>query len=127
MGLDLAAEADTADIQTWADHVLRKESGQSSRYLSLTMEIAVARRFAANDDRHVYKIAAVSLRQLETDRGIRVWHPDDVHEAMLNGPKKMARQANDVWSAMKRNSEILVEGAIPARVVAPLRLQKRRT
>ena len=43
VGRALGAEADAADIQNIADHVLRKESNLSSRYTSFTEGAAVAR------------------------------------------------------------------------------------
>src|SRR5205823_2612320 len=57
LGRALGAEADTADIQNFADHVLRKESTRTSRYTSFTEEVKVARKFTtASDNRHVQKV-----------------------------------------------------------------------
>src|SRR5687768_3559810 len=66
VGRRLGAEADAADIQDFADHVLRKESNRSSRYLSFTQEVKVARKFtSASDNRFVSKAAMSALRELE--------------------------------------------------------------
>jgi len=114
----LGGEADAADIQNFADHVLRKESNRTSRYVSFTKEIKVARRFtSAADNRYVSKADLAALRELEAQGVIRIWDPDQVQAALMAGPRKLAKQASDVRAAMKRNSEILVEGQIPAGVL----------
>lgn len=65
VGLAFGSEADAADIQNFADHVLRKESSRTSRYVSFTEEVRVARRFtSAADDRRVRKVEAARLREL---------------------------------------------------------------
>ena len=118
IGTPFGAEADEADIQDWAEHVLRKESSRTSRYVSFTEEIKVARRFtAAADNQHVVKVAMARLRELETTGQIRVWKPDQVFAELRAGPKKLARRAFDTQTAMKRNSEILIEGLIPAEIL----------
>jgi hypothetical protein len=56
VGRALGAQADEADIQNFADHVLRKESNRASRYVSFTGEVKVARRFtSAPDNRNICK------------------------------------------------------------------------
>jgi hypothetical protein len=57
------------------------------------------------------------LRELEAREIIKVWDPDQAYEALRAGPKRLAKQAADVRAAMRRNSEILIEGQIPARVL----------
>jgi hypothetical protein len=118
VGRALGVEADEADIQDFPDHVLRKESSRSSRYKSFTEEMRVARRFtSASDNRYVCKAEMAKLLELQAQGVIKIWDPDQVHEALSAGPKKMAKQAGDVRAAMKRNSEILIEGQVPARVL----------
>jgi hypothetical protein len=50
IGKAAGTEADEADIQNFADHVLRKESRRSSRYSSFTTEVKIARRFTCASD-----------------------------------------------------------------------------
>jgi hypothetical protein len=120
LGRALGAEADAADIQNFADHVLRKESNLSSRYVSFTEEVRVARKFtSATDNRYVSKAELAALRELETQGVIHIWDPDRVCAALQEAPSKYAKQAADVRAAMKRNSEILIEGRIPEGILKP--------
>lgn len=120
LGGAFGAEADAADIQNFADHVLRKESNLSSRYTSFTEEVKIARRFtSASDNRHVRKADVAVLRGLEAQGVLRIWDPDLVHAALKKGPRNLAKQAADVRAAMKRNSEILIEGQVPAGILGP--------
>jgi hypothetical protein len=120
VGLTLGADADSADIQDFAAHVLRKESNRSSRFLSFTTEVKVARRFtSASDNRFVRKADIAALRELESQGVIRIWDPDGVEAALAAGPRKLAKQAGDVRATMMRNSEFLIEGQIPAGVLQP--------
>lgn len=57
------------------------------------------------------------LRDLEAQGQIKIWTPDKVYEALRNGPKKLRKQAADVRAAMQKNSEILIEGQIPAGIL----------
>lgn len=114
MGRAFGAEADVADIQNPADHVLRKGSNRSSRYSSFTTEVKIAKRFtSAADNRGICKAEMVRLRGLESQGAIRIWFPDQVYEVLIQMPKKIARQAADVRTAMMKNREILIEGQIP--------------
>lgn len=118
VGRVFGPEADAADIQDFADHVLRKESNRSSRFVSFTLEIKVARKFTcASDNRYVSRAELAELRKLESQTTIKIWDPDLVYKALMEGPRKLAKQAADVRAAMKRNSEILIEGQIPAAVL----------
>ena len=118
IGRELGAEADAADIQNPADHVLRKESNRSSRFASFTEEVKIARKFtSASDNRHVSKVEWSALLECDARAAIRIWTPDRVHTALLAGSRRDARQASDVRAAMARNNEILIEGCIPAEIV----------
>lgn len=111
-------EADSADIQNFADHVLRKESNKTSRYVSFTTDTKIARKFTSAADNHnVRKVEMATLRELESQGAIKIWKPDQVYDALKCGPKKLAKQAGDVRTAMRRNREILIEGQIPAEVL----------
>jgi hypothetical protein len=121
VGRALGPEADASDIQNFADHVLRKESRRTSRFTSFTTEVKLARKFtSASDNRFIRKADPAKLRGLESQGTIRMWDPDRVFEVTRDGPRKLARQAADVRAAMRRNSEILIEGRIPAEVLRPV-------
>jgi hypothetical protein len=118
LGRERGAEADAADIQDFADHVLRKESNRSSRYVSFTEEVKIARRFtSAADNRFVWKASMNALRDLEQQGVIRIWDPDQVFETLRQAAKKLYRQAGDVRAAMLRNREFLIEGQVPEQVL----------
>lgn len=118
VGRALGEEADAADIQDFAGHVLRKESNLTSRYTSFTEEVNVARRFTSlSDNRHVSKAEIAVLLELESRGILRIWDPEQVGAALMDGPRRLAKQAADVRAAMKRNSEILIEGQIPPDVL----------
>jgi hypothetical protein len=107
VGRALGAEADAADIQNIADHVLRKESSTTSRYTSFTEEVKVARKFtSAADGRYVSKADVAVLRDLEAAGVIEIWYPHQAYAALKAGPKKLAKQAADVRAAMTKNSEL---------------------
>jgi hypothetical protein len=118
VGKALGADADSAKIQSFDYHVLRKESNVTSRFTSFTTELKIARKFTgAVDDRRVAKADMSKLQEIESRGIIRIWDPDQVFEVLMDGPRKLARQAGDVRSAMRRNCEILIEGQVPARIV----------
>jgi hypothetical protein len=121
VGKAYGAEADAAEIQNFADHVLRKESKVTSRFTSFTTEMKIAIKFTkAADVRRVSKAELTKLRNLESQGTIRIWNPDQVFDAAQNSPRKLARQAGDVRAAMRRNSEILIEGQIPPGILIPV-------
>lgn len=120
IGRALGTDADEADIQNFADHVLRKETSRTSRFISFTTEAKIARRFTgAPDNRNVRKVEVARLRELEARGLARIWDPDQVHAVLKTGPRKFAKQAADVRTAMKRNHELLIEGQIPADMLNP--------
>jgi hypothetical protein len=121
VGFSLGEEADAADIQDAAEHVLRKESQRTSRYTSFTMETKIARKFtSAPDNRYVHKVELLVLRELERQGFIRIWNAEQVHAVLRQGPKKLANQAADVRAAMRKNREILIEGRIPEGALQPV-------
>jgi hypothetical protein len=120
VGCALGAEADAAEIQSFADHVLRKESNRSSRYASFTTETRIARRFTtAPDNRFVRKAELAALRALESQGTIRIWDADQVYDSLNTGPRKFAKQSADVRAAMRKNSELLIEGQVLQGVLEP--------
>jgi hypothetical protein len=122
VGRAFGPDADSADIQSFTDHVFRKESNVTSRFTSFTTEMKIARKFTgAIDDRRVAKAELTKLRELEFQGIIRIWDSDQIFEAVKDGPRKVARQAGDLRAAMIRNSEILIEGQIPAGILLPVK------
>jgi hypothetical protein len=66
VGRALGPDADSAKIQSFNDHVLRKESNVTSRFTSFTTELKIARKFTgAVDDRRVAKADMSKLREIE--------------------------------------------------------------
>jgi len=119
VGLPLGDDANAADIQDFAEHVLRKESNRTSRYTSFSEEIKVARRFTADpDSRSLRKVGVAALDELATAGVIKIWNPDSVYVALKAGPRKLSRQAADVCAAMLKSHEILVEGCIPENLMS---------
>ncbi|HET6883340.1 MAG TPA: hypothetical protein VFI31_24535 [Pirellulales bacterium] len=118
IGRALGEDADGAEIQNGADHVLRKESRRASRYVSFTTELGIARKFTSVDDnRDVRKVKVAELQQLESAGIIRLFDPDAVYNQLVSQGPKLARQAADVRAAMRRNKELLIEGQIPAEII----------
>ena len=68
------------------------------------------------------KSKSTKLRELEHQAIIRIWNPDQVYDAIKDVPGKLAKQAGDVRTAMRRNSEILIEGQIPPGILVPVSL-----
>jgi hypothetical protein len=121
VGRALGLEADLADIQDFAGHVLRKESRVTSRFTSFTLEVKIARRFTSvADSRFIRKVELAKLRILESQGVIQIWDPDQVLEAMRKGASKLAKQAADVRAAMRRNREVLIEGQVSEGAFAPV-------
>ena len=111
VGRPLGPEADAADIQNLANHVLRKESRLSSRFRSSTTDVKIARKVAsAPEGRFIRKAELAKLRALEAQGVIRLWDPDQVFEGMRDGPRKLAKQAADVRAATRRNRRVFKEG-----------------
>jgi hypothetical protein len=118
IGLAFGPEAESAEIRNFADHVLRKASRFTSRFTSFTKELKIASRFtSAADKRSIRKVEWARLRTMESRGIIRLWEPEQVFEAMKEMSGRLAKQAGDVRSAMRRNSEILIEGQIPTELI----------
>jgi hypothetical protein len=122
VGFELdSEEAMEADIQNPLAHVLDKESGQTSRYVSFSVAIAIKggggpRRFTKNNK--ILKVALAALQQLEANGRIRIYTPEQVTEMIRKNPKKkINRQANNVQAAMEKNGEVLIEGQIPGDII----------
>jgi hypothetical protein len=113
VGRALGLEADSANIQDFIEHVLRKESNRTSRYVSFTEELKAAERFTlAPDNRHIRKVEWARLQDLASQGIIQIWDAERVYEALSQGSRKLVKKANDVRAAMRRNSELLIEGQL---------------
>jgi hypothetical protein len=98
----------------------RKESRFTSRFSSFTTELKIAKRFtSASDKRALRKVEWTKLKDLESRGVIRLWDPDPVFEEMKAMSGKLAKQAGDVRATMRRNSEVLIEGQLPAEFILP--------
>ena len=122
VGRELGDEADAADIQDFADHVLRKESTRSSRFTSFTRELKIARLIftSGTDNCLVIKVEFSRLQELKSRGVLRIWEADQVFDSLSHGPGKLAKRAKDVRTAMQRNRELLIEGQIPAESLYPV-------
>ena len=115
VGRPVGSDADTADIQNFVDHVLHKESNRTSRYVSFTEVLQIARKFTtAPDNRQIRKVALAKLRDLASQGTITIWDVSGVCKTLAQSPKKLSRWTKDVRAAMERNRELLIEGRMPA-------------
>jgi hypothetical protein len=124
VGFELGSEgAQQADIQNPLEHVLDKEAGDTSIYVSFSTAIKIpggggAIKFTKKNK--ILKVAWEALKQLETEGKIRIYTPEQVAELVRQNPKKkMSKQANNVKAAMEKNGEILIEGQIPGELIVP--------
>jgi hypothetical protein len=113
--------AQNADIQTPWEHVLDKEPGQTSRFVSFSDRINLpsgggAQKFSKKGK--ILKVSWEAVQELENRGKLRTYTPTQVAERMEQDPKKKIRkQANNVNEAMEKNGEILVEGQIPGNLL----------
>jgi hypothetical protein len=113
--------AQQADIQTPWEHVLDKEPGQTSRYVSFSQAIKLqsgggAQKFTKKGK--ILKLDWASLKDLEIQGKLRLCTSGQVAEMMeQHSKKKIRKQANNVKEAMEKNGEILVEGQIPGHLL----------
>lgn len=122
IGFELGSEdAKNAEVQNPKEHVLDKESGQTSRYVSFSTAISFRggggpKRFTKKNK--ILKVTLEALQKLEAEGSIRIYTPEQVAEMVRQNPKKkISRQANDIEAAMEKNGEILIEGQIPGNLV----------
>jgi hypothetical protein len=122
VGFELGSEdAQQAKIQSPLEHVLEKETGDTSIYVSFSTAIRIpqgggAIKFTKNNK--ILKVALEALQQLESEGKIRIYTPEQVAEILRQNPqKKISKQANNVKAAMEKNGEILVEGQIPGKFI----------
>jgi hypothetical protein len=113
--------AQRADIQTPWEHILDKETGQTSRYLSVSTAIRLqsgggAQKFTKKGK--IFKVSWESVQALEIQAKLRSYTPAQVAEIIEQHPKKKIRkQANNVKEVMEKNGEILIEGQIPGNLL----------
>jgi hypothetical protein len=105
-------EALAAKIQTPLQHVLEKESDDTSRFVSFSVTRKGTLKFTKKGK--ILKAAWDALQKLKADGVIEILTPEDVKAMVAADPKKSVRKrANDVYQAMKKNDEILIEGQVP--------------
>src|SRR5207253_5844400 len=94
VGRALGSEADAADIQNFAIHVLRKESNRTSRYVSFTKELKIARRFTkASDYRHIRKLEYARLLDLAEQGIINIWDAPRVYAELTRASKEAHQES----------------------------------
>ncbi|MBF2064575.1 MAG: hypothetical protein IGS39_09175 [Calothrix sp. C42_A2020_038] len=124
VGFELDSEdAQQANIKSPLEHVLDKESGDTSIYVSFSTAIRMpggggAIKFTKKNK--MLKVASEALKQLEAEGKIKIYTPEQVAELISQNPKKkISKQANNVKAAMEKNGEILIEGQIPGEFIVP--------
>jgi Domain of unknown function (DUF4157)/Annexin len=124
VGFELDSEdAQQANIKSPLEHVLDKESGDTSIYVSFSTAIRMpggggAIKFTKKNK--MLKVASEALKQLEAEGKIKIYTPEQVAELIRQNPKKkISKQANNVKAAMEKNGEILIEGQIPGEFIVP--------
>jgi hypothetical protein len=126
VGFELGSEdAQQANIKNPLEHVLDKEPGDTSVYVSFSTAIRFPGgggpiKFAKKNK--IFKLAWEALQQLEAEGKIRIYTPEQVAELIRQNPKtKIRKKANDVKAAMEKNGEILIEGQIPGEFIVPVK------
>ncbi|OUL34653.1 hypothetical protein BV372_13555 [Nostoc sp. T09] len=124
VGFELDSEdAQQAKIQNPLEHILDKEAGDTSIYVSFSTAIRIDRDRGAikfTKKNKIFKVAWSALKQLEAEGKIKIYTPEQVAEIIrLNPRKKISKQANNVKAAMEKNGEILIEGQIPGQFIVP--------
>jgi hypothetical protein len=124
VGFELDSEdAQQVNIKSPLEHVLDKESGDTSIYVSFSTAIRMpggggAIKFTKKNK--MLKVASEALKQLEAEGKIKIYTPEQVAELIRQNPKKkISKQANNVKAAMEKNGEILIEGQIPGEFIVP--------
>ncbi|MBA3924378.1 MAG: hypothetical protein H0X31_22815 [Nostocaceae cyanobacterium] len=124
VGFELGSEdAQQADIQNPLEHVLDKESGDTSIYVSFSTAIKIpggggSIKFTKKNK--IFKVSSEALKQLEAEGKIRIYTAEQVAEVIRQNPhKKISKQANNVKDAMEKNREILIEGQISSEFIVP--------
>src|SRR5690242_10465581 len=94
IGFALGKDAEGADIQDLSEHVLRKQKGRTSRYVSFSKELKIARKFTSSqDNRLVIKAPMNRLRELEASGILILWDADQVFDSLRQGAHKLAKKA----------------------------------
>lgn len=121
LGFGIASkQAFEADIQTPWEHVSKKESYQTSRYISFSERIRMSGNRGAiffTKKRIIIKVSWDTIKQLESQGTIKVYTPADVESIMLQQKRKISKRAQAVRDEMEKNGEILIEGQLPEEIL----------
>jgi len=92
VGFELDREdAQQAKIQNPLEHVLDKEAGDTSIYVSFSTAIRIDKDRGAikfTKKNKIFKVALPALKQLEAEGKIRIYTPEQVAEIIRQKPKK---------------------------------------
>lgn len=100
------------------EHVLDKQD-KDSIFTSFSIRKSIKgdnSKFTKKDK--IYKVALDGLMELFKEGKIKIYTPLEVQQQIKNSSDKKIRIfANDVYQAMTKNGEILIEGQIPAKYI----------
>lgn len=121
LGLEIGSkQAEEADIQTPWEHVSKKESYQTSRYISFSERIKMPGNRGAiffTKKRIIIKVSWDTIKHLESEGKIKVYTPEFVENVMLQQKRKISKRAQAVRDEMEKNGEILIEGQLPEEIL----------
>ncbi len=117
LGFEIGSkEAEEAEIQTPWEHVRKKQSEQTSRFVSFSITRRGTAKFTKKN--RILKATLDALDALKNKGTIKIYTPDDVERLMLAHDKpKVRRLARSVKQDMEKNGEVLIEGLIPAEIL----------
>jgi hypothetical protein len=115
-------EWENAKIQTPWEHVnnnLPEPSSQKSRFTSFAQKVDDAITFTDKG-----KVLKIRLKDLQEVEGIEIYTPERVKQMMKDASMK-SKEINAIYNQMIGNSEILVEGEIPASLISLAKLKSK--
>ncbi len=115
-------EWENAKIQTPWEHVnnnLPEPSSQKSRFTSFAQKVDDAITFTDKG-----KVLKVRLKDLQEVEGIEIYTPERVKQMMKDASMK-SKEINAIYDQMTGNSEILIEGEIPASLISLAKLKSK--
>lgn len=97
-------QAEEADIQTPWEHVSKKESYQTSRYMSFSERIRMPGNRGAiffTKKKIIIKVSWDTIKHLENEGKIKVYTPEAVENVMLQQKRKISKRAQAVRDEME--------------------------